>query len=85
MDAVRLDADHITPDGLGLVVRLVHRHPEPIAIDSEDLGHQLPGERDCLGFEVVTEAEIPQHLEERAVAKRRPDDVDVDRPEALLH
>ena len=51
----------------------------------EDLGDQLPGEGDGVGLEVVTEAEVAEHLEERAVPVGGPDDVDVDGTEALLH
>ena len=73
------------PDLLGLVVALVDGDPQPVAVDAQHLGHQLPGEGDGIGLEVVAEAEVAQHLEERAVPLGGADDVDVDGPEALLH
>ena len=35
----------------------------------EDLGEELPGEGDGVFFEVVAEAEVAEHLEERVVAR----------------
>ena len=74
----------VDPDLLGLVVALVHRDPEAVTVEAEDLGQQLPGHGDGLFLEVVTEAEIAQHLEEGAVVGVRADDVDIGRAEALL-
>ena len=53
------------------------RDPEPVAVEPEHLGHQLPGQRDGVGLEVVAEAEVAQHLEEAEVAGRAPDELDV--------
>ena len=75
----------VEPDLPGLVVGLVHRDPQPLGVDPEDLGQQLPREGDGVGLEVVAEAEVPEHLEERAVALGGADDLDVDGAEALLH
>ena len=77
--------DRVEPDLLGLVVALVDGDPQPVAVDAEHLGDQLPGVRDGLGLEVVAEAEVAEHLEERAVALGGADDVDVHGAEALLH
>ena len=85
LDPLGPDAHGVAPDGLGLVVGLVDGHPQPVAVDAQDLGDELPGEGDGVGLEVVAEAEVPQHLEEGAVAQRGADDVDVDGAEALLH
>ena len=41
------------------------------------LGHELPGERDRLGLEVVAEREVAEHLEERGVTGGRADVVEV--------
>ncbi len=76
--------DRVDPDLLGLVVAVVHGDPEAVAVEAEDLGEQLPGQRDGVGLEVVAEAEVPQHLEEGAVVGVGADDVDVGRAEALL-
>ena len=74
---------------LGLVVGLVDRDPEPVGIEPEHVGVELPRERDRLGLEVVAEAEVAEHLEEREVAVRAADVVEVvvlaAGPHALLH
>ena len=85
LDAVGRHAHRVTPDLLGFVVALVDGDPQPVAVDAEDLGHQLPGEGDGLGLEVVAEAEVAQHLEERAVPVGGADDVDVVGAETFLH
>ena len=51
-------ADVVAPDRLGLVVGLVDRDPEAVGVEPEDLGVELPRERDRLGLEVVAEAEV---------------------------
>ena len=84
LDPLGPQADRVDPDLLGLVVALVHRDPEPVAVEAEDLGEELPGHRDGLFLEVVPETEVAQHLEEGAVVGVGADDVDVGGPEALL-
>ena len=84
LDARSGNADGIPPDLLGLVVALVDGDPHPVAVDAQHLGDQLPSKGDGLGLEVVAEAEVPEHLEERAVSVGGADDVDVLGPEALL-
>ncbi len=84
LDPLRRDADDVAPDLFGLVVGLEHRDPHPVAVDAENLGDQFPGEGYGLGLEVVAEAEVAEHLEERAVALGRTHYVDVHGPEALL-
>ena len=51
-----------------LVVAVVHREPQPLGIEAEDLGEELVGPGDRLLLEVVAEGEVAQHLEERQVA-----------------
>jgi hypothetical protein len=77
LDPLRGDADRVTPDGFGLVVGLVDGHPQPLRIETQHLGVELPGERDGLGLEVIAEREVAQHLEEREVAVRAADVVQV--------
>ncbi len=79
------DAHGVDPDLLGVIVGLVHGDPQALPVQSEDTGHQLPGEGDGFGLEVVAEAEVAQHLEEGAVAVGGAHDVDVHRAEAFLH
>ena len=84
LNALGAHTDLVDPELLGLVVALVHRDPEAIAVEAEDFRQELPGHRDRLGLEVVPEAEVAQHLEEGAVVGVGPDDLDVGGPEALL-
>ena len=75
--ALDREADRVGPDLVGLVVAVVDGDPHPVGVDAEHLGDQLPRPRDGLGLEVVAEAEVPQHLEEREVAERPTDGVEV--------
>ena len=67
------------PDLVGLLVArdalasLVHRRVEALGRQLPDIGQQRPGEGHRVGLEVVAEREIAQHLEERVVARRRSD------------
>ena len=36
-------ADLVAPDGLGLVVAEVHRHPQPLGVEADHAGDELPG------------------------------------------
>ena len=88
LDAVHGHADRVVPDGRRLVVGDVDRDPEPVSLEPEHLGVELPRVRDRELFEVVAEAEVAQHLEEDEVAGSAPDVVEVvvlaARPDALL-
>ena len=76
------------PDPVRLVVGDVHGHPEPLRVELEHLGEELPRPRDRLGLEVVAEAEVAEHLEEAEVAVGAADVVEVvvlaARPDAFL-
>ncbi len=77
LDALHRYADLLVPDRLGLVVALVDGDPQTVAVEAERLGRQLPAPRDDLVLEVVTEAEVAEHLEEHQVALGAPDVVEV--------
>jgi hypothetical protein len=68
-DALRIDADLLAPDAGGLLVVLVHRHPQPLAREHELARDQLPRVGDGLALEIVAEAEVAEHLEEGVVAR----------------
>ncbi len=74
----------LKPQPLGLVVILVDRRPDPLGVELQDLGGVLPRPADGLSLEVVAEAEVAEHLEERVVATGGADDVDVGSAHALL-
>ena len=49
-----------------------------------DLGGQFPGHLDSFALEVVSKAEVPEHLEERVVASSDADVLNVVRTDTLL-
>ncbi len=66
-------ADLIGPDVERVAVVRVDRGPEPVGVQTEALGEQLPGHLDRALLEVVADRPVAQHLEEgvvRAVAHR---------------
>ena len=77
LNAVHRHAHLVVPDLLGLVVAFVHSDPDAVAVESEDLGHQFPTPRDGIALEVITEAEVAEHLEEDKVTLRATDIVEV--------
>ena len=60
--------DRGRPDPARLVVAWMHRDPQPILRQLQDLGDELPRPDDGVFLEVVAEAEVAEHLEERLVA-----------------
>ena len=67
-----------------LLVALEDRDPDVVRVEAEALQRQLPRELDRALLEVVADREVAEHLEERQVARRQADLVDVRRAEALL-
>ena len=70
-------ADLVAPDLAGDLVVLVGRRREAFAGDPEVAGQEVPREEDRLALEVVAEAPVAEHLEERVVARRPPDLLEV--------
>ncbi len=69
-DALGRDADFLRPDVVGLVVVDVDGRPQLVRRQLVDLRQQLPRIVDRIALEVVAEAEVAQHLEERVMARR---------------
>ncbi len=67
--ALRRHADFPGPEVVGLVVVDVDRSPEFFFRQLVDLGQQLPRKVNRIALEVVAEAEVAQHLEERMVPR----------------
>ena len=59
--------DFVQPDVGGLVVFGVHRDPEPVGGDLQLVDQKLPRILDRIALEVIAEAEVAQHLEERVM------------------
>ncbi len=68
-DALRLHPGDLQPQLLGLVVGVVHRHPQPLLRDAVLLRQQLPREADGVALEVVAEREVAEHLEKGVVPR----------------
>ena len=58
---------NLRPQGGGLVVFGIDRHPEAIAGEPELASDQIPGKLDRAVLEVVAKREIPEHFEKRVV------------------
>ena len=76
-DALARHADLVRPDVVGLVVVDVDGDPELVRRQPVGDGQQLPGVLDRVALEVVAEAEVAQHLEERVVPRRVADVLEV--------
>src|SRR5690606_35223271 len=63
-EALWIDAHLLDPDIGRLIVTHVHRHPQALRGQLEDLGQDLPGEADGVFLEVVSEAEVAEHFAE---------------------
>src|SRR4029079_2886754 len=70
-------ADLVETDVRSLIVVLVDRAPEPLGRQAEVLRDELPREADRIALEVVAEAEVAEHLEERVVPRRVADVLEV--------
>ena len=70
-------ADLVAPDLPGDLVVLVGGRGQPVARDPEILRQEVPGPVDRLALEVVAEAPVAEHLEERVMAGRPADLLEV--------
>ena len=68
MDTARIDVRVFTPKLFGLVVVFENRDVKPVFRELVDLRKQLPSKLNRLGFEVVAEREVAEHLKERVMA-----------------
>ena len=73
-EALGRQADLVAPDVVGEVVGRVGRRRKPLRRDPEVTRQELPGPVDRLALEVVAEAPVAEHLEQR-VMPRRPADL----------
>lgn len=75
------------PNVGSFVVIEVNSHRELIGIQPQPLfaREEFPRPVNRFLFEVITEAEIPQHLEKRMVIRGSADVIDIPRPQTFLH
>ena len=76
-EALRRQADLVGPDGVRLVVIGVHRGGDAVGGDAQLIGQELPCPVDRLALEIVAEAPVAEHLEQRVVARRAADLLEV--------
>ena len=76
-DAAVRQAGDLLPQVEGLVVVVVDGDEQPFPVQPEAARDELPGVLDGGRLEVVAEREVAQHLEERVVARRVADVVEV--------
>ena len=76
-EPLRRQADLVLPDRVGQVVGGVHGRGQPVLGDAEVAGQELPRPVDRLALEVVAEAPVAEHLEQRVVARRPADLLEV--------
>jgi len=76
-NAIVAESGHALPEREGVVIVRVDGRDQPLAIEGEILREELPGEGDRVGLEVVAEGEVAEHLEERVVARRVADVLEV--------
>ena len=74
---LRRQPDLVAPDRPGHLVVLVGRGGQALGRDAQVAGQEVPGEMDRLALEVVAEAPVAEHLEERVVARRPADLLEV--------
>ncbi len=68
-DAPVRQAGDAAPEVGGLVVVMVDRDQQTHRVDAQLPRHQIPGEGDRVGLEVIAETEVTEHLEERVVPR----------------
>jgi len=74
----------LEPDFVRLVVRLVDGDPQARLVETELVRRKLQRPGDDLGLEVVADAEVAQHLEEREV-RGVPNGLDIADSKTLLY
>ena len=78
------DAHFLVPDLKGFVVVFVDGRVQPVLVQTDHLGQELPAPCNGLVLEVIAEGEVAQHLKIGAVAGGLADILDVAGTDALL-
>jgi hypothetical protein len=65
-------AGNLDPEAASLVVGVVHRIDQTAGVDPVDVHQELMSKFDGALLEVIAKRKVPQHLEERVVARRPP-------------
>ena len=83
-DVILREARLGLPDLDGLRVVRVDRDPELVLRQLDDFRQELPCPGNGLALEVIAEREVAEHLEERLMARRAADVLDITRADAAL-
>ena len=85
-DATCTKPDLLMPDLRRFVVINIDRDIQSVLVECQPggIGEKFPGPADCHALEVITKAEIAQHLEKRVVISGPTNVVDIAGPQALL-
>ncbi len=62
----------LLPKFLRLQIFAKHGYPKSRLIESNDLGKKFPSKTNRVFFEVITKAEVSQHLKKGVMSKRTP-------------
>ena len=62
-------ADLVDPELARLAVGGMHRHPQSVTVERENVRDEFPRPIDGVFLEVAAEAEVAEHLEQRLVAR----------------
>jgi hypothetical protein len=76
-DAAFGQAGDLLPQVERLIVGVIDGGGQPVRVQAPLLGDEGPGMVDRLLLEIIAEGEIPEHFEERMVARRVADIVEV--------
>ncbi len=76
-DAAFREAGDLPPEVEGVIVGMEDGDGQPIAGEAELLGDEVPGKLDRAFLEIIAEREIPEHFEERVVARGVADVVEI--------
>ena len=71
------EARDLLPDRVGFIVGVIDRDEQALLVEAELLRQQIPGKLDRAILEVVAEREVAEHLEERVMARRVADVVEI--------
>lgn len=66
-DAVIGKTGDLLPEIKGLIVGMINRDQQAVAVDAEFLGDQVPGMGDRFFLEIIAEGEVTEHFEEGMV------------------
>ena len=68
-EMLRVDLHFLQPDIGGLIIVIENGRPKSVGWHAQCDGQKLPGIVNCIALEVITEAEVSEHLEKSVVSR----------------